>query len=121
MTSDMARDIQNQQREVCERFGAPFLAAPPELKLGVSRNVRTGAMPVHGLRHPPEQGTSGWFIWADEELSDAPDFFEPLHISHIAEYCPQVLVYLGLGPGWRFLLADDYEDVWEDTSLLTVE
>lgn len=24
---------------------------------------------------------------------------------------------LGLPPGWRFLLADGYEDVWEDASL----
>ncbi|WP_459213513.1 immunity protein Imm33 domain-containing protein [Paraburkholderia caribensis] len=27
--------------------------------------------------------------------------------------------YLGLPPGWRFLIAEGYEDVWEDAKLLT--
>jgi hypothetical protein len=28
--------------------------------------------------------------------------------------------FLGLPPGWRFLVAGDYEDVWEEQSLLDV-
>ena len=31
---------------------------------------------------------------------------------------PDVLRFLALPPGGRFLVAGDYEDVWEDTSLL---
>lgn len=46
-------------------------------------------------------------------------FFQPLHRAHISELCPQVVPYLGLPPGWRFLIADGYEDVWFDPSLLT--
>ncbi|WP_434048948.1 MULTISPECIES: immunity protein Imm33 domain-containing protein [Sorangium] len=26
--------------------------------------------------------------------------------------------FLGLPPGWRFLIADEHEDVWKDPSLL---
>ncbi|WP_425328639.1 immunity protein Imm33 domain-containing protein [Rhizobium changzhiense] len=74
--------------------------------------------PINGLRHPPEAGTSGWFIWGGQEFSTASDFFKPLHIHHLQERCNAVLPYLALPPGWRFLIVPDYEDVWYDSSLL---
>ena len=33
---------------------------------------------------------------------------------------PEVLPFLGLPPGYRFLLADTTQDVWFDESLLSV-
>jgi hypothetical protein len=106
---------------ICERFGAPFVPAPPELKAGVAQNVRTDLSPLNGLRHSPTSDTSGWYIWAGTELSSQPDFFLPSHIAHIHELCPRAAPYLGLGPGWRFLIADGYEDVWFDEALLDVD
>ena len=50
--------------------------------------------------------TSGWYVWAGEAFSDAPDFFQPMHIEHVISRCPEILPYLGLAPGWRFLIAD---------------
>jgi hypothetical protein len=96
------------------------LAAPPDLKVGVARSVFQGMWPVNGLRHRPEGETTGWYIWAGEELADDPDFFVPLHLGHLAERRPEVLRYLALPPGWRFLVAPGYEDVWEDPGLLEV-
>jgi hypothetical protein len=55
---------------------------------------------------------------AGEALSDAADFFQPMHIEHVSTRCPEILPYMGLPPGWRFLIADGYEDVWYDSSLL---
>ena len=69
---------------------------------------------------PPEGDTTGWYIWAGEHLSSDPDFFEPVHVEHLKTLCPQVLPYLALPPGWRFLVTPDYVDVWEDTSLLDI-
>ena len=54
-------------------------------------------------------------------LSDDPGFFEPLHVAHLAVWCPDVFPYLALPPGWRFSIASDYEDGWEHPSLLNVE
>jgi hypothetical protein len=70
------------------------------------------------LRHRPVGDTNGWYIWAGAELSQDPDFFIPLHVEHLEEWCPEVLPFLALPPGSRFLLADGYEDVWHDAELL---
>jgi hypothetical protein len=116
----MKLDIEVAQKKLCEKFGVFHYPSPYDLKVGIALNVRDGITPINGLRHPPEGDTTGWYIWAGQELSEAPDFFKPLHVEHLAEWCPEVLKYLGLPPGWRFLIAGDYEDVWYDESLLDV-
>jgi len=109
------------QREVCERFGVPWHAAPADMKVGITWNVKSGIQPINGLRHPPEGDTSGWYIWAGEgDPPKDPQAFVPLHVGHLAEWCPQVVKFLGLPPGSRFLIASGYEDVWEDPTLLEV-
>ncbi|HEX7704982.1 MAG TPA: hypothetical protein VF701_00840 [Thermoanaerobaculia bacterium] len=101
------------------RFGAEFLPALHDQKVGIARQT-LGKLPLNGLRHPPEGSTCGWYIWAGEHLSQDADFFQPIHVSHLGDYCPETIPYLGLAPGWRFLLAPNYEDVWFDASLLAV-
>lgn len=103
---------------VCSEHGVD--PQPPQAgsKVGIAMNVRTNLRPLNGLRHAPEGDTNGWYIWAGEELEEDDDFFQPLHVEHIADWCPQVLPYLSLPPGWRFLLAGDQVDVWFDVSLL---
>ena len=44
----------------------------------------------------------------------------PLHVSHLVERNSQVVRYLGLPAGWRFLIAGDHQDVWFDPMLLEV-
>ena len=80
----------------------------------------SAAWPLNGLRHPPERGTNGWYLWRGEALSQAEDFFQSLHTEHLADWSPDVLPYLALPPGWRFLLAPGHEDVWYDASLMDV-
>ena len=108
------------QEQVCGRFGVKLVEAPNNRKVGIARNVRAGLQPLNGLRHPPAGGTTGWYIWAGEELPQDPGSFVPLHVSHLSSWCPQVIPYLGLPPGWRFLLAPQYEDVWFDKTLLDI-
>jgi hypothetical protein len=92
------------------------------MKIGVALNIKTSTVPVNGLRHPSTKDTTGWYLWAGDAgpLPD-PDFFVPLHVEHLAEWRPEVLKFLGLPPGWRFLTDGNYEDVWEDPSLLDIE
>jgi hypothetical protein len=110
-----------KQREVCEKYAAPYVSVDMNLSLGLARNAREAKLPLNGLRHPPTEGTLGWYIWAGQELSDDPGFFEPVHAHHLYELCPDVLPYLALPPGWRFLLGESgYADVWYDGALLNV-
>ena len=111
-------EIQQKQKEICQKWQADFLESTSELKIGISENVKSGILPINGLRIYPESDTSGWYIWAGEELSNEDDFFKPLHIAHLENWIPNINKYLGLAPGWRFLIANNYEDVWFDEELL---
>lgn len=97
---------------------------PPEahVKAGVGQALARHELtwPVHGMRHPPHGDTSGWYIWTGD-LTDAPDFFVPLHPSHLAELVPGLMDELSAPPGSRFLLAPGQRDVWQDAALLEDE
>lgn len=112
--------ITNDQIVICGKYGAECQPPDAELKLGVSDNFFTGVLPLNGLRHPQELDTCGWYLWAGEEMSEAEDFFKPMHVHHLEERCPSIVKFLALPPGSRFLLAGDYEDVWFDATLLEV-
>jgi len=114
----MNSDLSLKQVELCKRFGVQPFSAPDDLKVGIARNVKEGLQPTNGLRIRPEGDTTGWYIWAGDEWSDAPDFFVPLHVCHLADWCPVVIPYLQLPPGWRFLVAPNHEDVWFDPQLM---
>jgi hypothetical protein len=111
--------IEQCQRDVCQKWGAHYAPCSSSLKVGISSNVRDGVQPINGLRHSPVGDTSGWYIWGGEEMSNDPDFFMPLHVGHIEEWCPNIEKYLALPAGWRFLVAPGYEDVWFDASLVS--
>lgn len=114
-------DIVKEQRALCRKYGARWYESPAHFKVGITKDIQSGLQPINGLRHPPEGDTTGWYIWAGEVLCPEDlGLWVPLHVSHLAEWCPEVLSYLGLPPGWRFLIAKGHEDVWEDPSLLSV-
>jgi len=113
-------DFNKEQHLICERYGSAFIESPEHLKVGVSKNIKDGILPINGLRHPLVGDTTGWYIWFGEEFSNDPDFFVSLHVEHLKEWCPLIIKYLGLAPGWRFLVANNYEDIWQDISLLII-
>jgi hypothetical protein len=115
----MSGNNAKRQRALCDRYHRDFLPPTGESKVGIALET-IGQLPLNGLRHPPTVDTNGWFIWAGE-FSEEPDFFSPLHTSHLEDQLPQVLEYLGLPPGSRFLLANDHVDVWFDESLLNAD
>jgi hypothetical protein len=111
--------IEIDQREFCREHGAAFVPAPVESKSGFALATK-GLTPINGLRHQVGSETSGWYIWCGEEFSESPDFFAPVHTKHLFQDYPQLTKLLGLPPGYRFLLAGEYLDVWFDASLLQV-
>ena len=114
----MNKEIHQRQEGICTKYGAEVVACPNELTIGISRNVRNGVLPVNGVRVTPSGNSSGWFIWAGD-WSNAPDFFVPLHVHHLRDWCPSTIPFLLLPPGWRFQVAPNHEDVWFDSDVQT--
>ena len=110
-------NLEEKQKSICGKFSASYQPCDLRLKVGISKNVKDGVRPINGLRVKEEHGTSGWYIWAGD-WSDDPDFFVPLHGEHLVDWAEMVMPYLGLPEGWRFLVTEDYEDVWVDLELL---
>lgn len=113
-------NLVDDMRAVCVRHGSEFVPAACDAIAGIADNVQPGVWAVNGLRHR-SGSTSGWFIWAGEDPSDAADFFKPTHLAHLVERCPEAMPYLGLAPGFRFVIAPGHEDVWIDIELLDHE
>jgi hypothetical protein len=107
----------NDQRALCARLEVAYEPPAAADKVGIALST-LHLQPINGLRHLPENGTCGWYIWGGTELSQSADFFQPLHVAHLEQTCPDVLPYLALPPGHRFLIAPGYDDVWEDQSLV---
>jgi hypothetical protein len=108
-----------KQKNICKKVNSDWGPVNPKHKIGISDNL--DQQPVHGLRHSPEKGTTGWFIWTGD-YSAADDFFKPIHAVHLLERRPDLIKYLGLPPGYRFLVDDKgHEDIWEDKQLLDVD
>jgi hypothetical protein len=112
-------DMEMEQREICKKNGSEYVPSEPFKKLGIAMKTME-KMPINALRHPAESDTCGWYIWAGETFSEDPDFFQPLHVMHISEKCPEIIPYFGLAPGWRVLLSAESVDVWFDKDLLNV-
>ncbi|MGB4768250.1 MAG: hypothetical protein WBP22_03240 [Candidatus Saccharimonas sp.] len=109
--------------DVCKRYNAPAAMPKPDQIAGVSFNFFTDSSTIiHGLRHPREDGVSGWYLWKGE-YSESKDFFQATHIEHIISTIPDIEPYLALPPSWRFLVdvSNAYEDVWRDNELIEIE
>ena len=105
------------QEVLCQQYGVePDMPSRTEI-LGIAI-ATLGQAPLNGLRHRPAKGTCGWYIWAGDTFTDEADFFQPLHVRHLEERCPEAIRFLALPPGWRFLTDGEHTDVWQDLSLL---
>ncbi len=103
---------------ICQKLGLDPVIPDTSSKLGLALDT-IGESPINGLRHKETGDTNGWYIWCGESMGEEHDFFSPLHVEHISEYLPEVIDYLHLPPGYRFLIdKSGYKDIWYDGSLL---
>src|SRR5580698_4880380 len=107
--------IEQIQRVFCADRTVEYVPAPRAANSGFALSTN-GLKPINGLRHPPSGGTTGWYIWSGENLSNNSDFFAAIHTGHIYDDHPELVKLLGLPPGYRFLLDGDYLRSEEHTS-----
>jgi hypothetical protein len=111
--------FQQSQCDKCADLGAEFVPIEARSRVGISLEALAGETPINGLRIRPDGSSSGWFVYSGVNApSSAEDFYKPIHLVHLITRLPQIVPFLGLPPGWRFLLAEDYEDAWFDRNLL---
>lgn len=107
------------REEVCKKYGAEYVPIQGSSRLGVSRAIRSEGRPINGLRHSPHGNMSGWYIYGGiSPMSTEVDYFDAYHVDHLPELLSPILNLLGLPPGWRFLWAEGYLDVWYDPQLV---
>lgn len=106
------------QKLICQKYQSKWNPINKDLMVGVSTEIFSD--PINGLRHPSENGTTGWFIWSGE-YSSADVFFKPMCAEHLLQKRPQIIKYLGLDVGFRFLAdKNGHEDVWFDEAITKI-
>jgi hypothetical protein len=114
--NEMKVEATAEQKAVCARFGSAVEAPSSLQKVGIAL-ATLKQLPLTAIREQPENGTCGWYIWGGERTDDS-DFFQPLHVAHLIDHCPQIIPYLALAPGWGVILAPSHEDVWFEEAFL---
>ena len=95
--------LSDQQRNICREYGADFVPPVPGSKVGIALpDARSSPRPRRSAAADRDR-LPVVSIYAGDERSDAADFYQPLCVEHLAEYCPFVLPLLALPPGWRFM------------------
>lgn len=97
----MAETLEELQRRVCKAYGVEYTPPAPGSKVGIALQTMDRS-PIQAVRHPPTETTCGWYIFAGEEWSDDPNFYQPLCVEHMTEHCKFALPFLALPPGWWF-------------------
>lgn len=107
-----------KNQDICGRFSVNPVKPETGSKLGLAiKSIETGI--INGLRHNPENGANGWYIWCGE-YSENKDFFSPICYEHLTNYLDEeIKPLLDLPPGYRFLYdGGEYLDVWFDEQLM---
>jgi hypothetical protein len=97
----MPETLEDLQRRVCRAYQADYVPPTPGSKVGIALQTMDRS-PIHAVRLPPTETTCGWYIFAGDEWSDDPNFYQPMCVEHMAQYCKFALPFLALPPGWRF-------------------
>ncbi len=109
---DDPRETWLEQQAICRKYGLEEVH--PEAMVAVALSS-LGQSPVYGSRIIlTDNNNVSWFFHCGEPSTE-PDFYSPVHTSHLDELLPSVIKYLYLPPKTRFIIDNfGYEDIWQD-------
>ena len=107
-----------KQKEICKKYNSEWKPINEKSKIAISDNLNLEKL--NGLRHKTEKGKICWYIWSGE-YSENDDFFKPICAEHLLQKRPEIIKYLGLDIGFRFISdKNGYEDIWYDEKLKNI-
>ncbi|WP_228714933.1 immunity protein Imm33 domain-containing protein [Acinetobacter pullicarnis] len=108
------QDLIDEQKLLCEEFDSAYIEVKGDDLVAVAlQSIKQE--PIVGIRKKPIPGESvAWYIYGGE-LQTKDEDFEIMSIKELQDILPEVLPYLALDHGYRFMIdQDDYEDVWKE-------
>jgi hypothetical protein len=112
--SSPLQELIAEQKLLCEEFGSTYIEVNGDDVVAVAVHT-LNQDPIVGIRRIAETAENvSWYIYGGE-LPEGDDFFETMSIKKLQDIIPEVLPYLALDVGYRFMIdGDDYEDVWKE-------
>ena len=105
------------QKDICKRFGATHFACSDDQFVYFALESK-GYLPVNGERVRGKGEESGWYIWCGAHKKDSEAFFQKVSVYELSEMVPLAYAFLGLPPGFKFLIAGGHQRAWLDENLL---
>ncbi|MDD2940060.1 MAG: hypothetical protein PHW49_04905 [Acinetobacter harbinensis] len=107
-------ELISEQKLLCEEFESSYIKVSGDDVVAVAVNT-LNQEPIVGIRKKPEpEENVAWFIYGGE-MGEGEDFFETMTVRELQDILPEVLPYLALAEGFRFMIdREDYEDVWKE-------
>jgi hypothetical protein len=110
------KELSGIQKKCCEHYNASFQPVSPEQLVVISEGIYEGDVPVEGVRYHSPEHMSGWWLITDRYNGDT-ESLQTVHYHHVAEYRPEIAVYMALPFGYRFQLGGEDERVWLDAAI----
>jgi hypothetical protein len=103
-----------EQKALCEMYGAIFSPPLPNQLIAISKRVLDGFPLAAGVRNnDAAKDRSGWIVYSIDSEEDRSEFVG-IHTDHLVKSHPAVARHLALPVGWRFALEPGSERAWFD-------
>ncbi len=113
---DYALEVVSEQEIICKKFHVQPLFPLFNQKIVISVGVYEG-LDVEAVRYPSPDHMTGW--WLTTELYNGnTDSLNVVHYYHLAFSRPDIIKYLALPFGYRFIKDKEY-DIWFDDNVLS--
>ena len=106
-----------EQKLLCEEYDSAYIQVQGDDVVAIAVDS-LNQEPIVGIRKKPEtEENVAWFIYGGE-LGEGQDIFQTMTVRELQDILPEVLPYLALAEGYRFMIdREDYEDVWKEGSI----
>jgi hypothetical protein len=104
------------QIEICQKYHSQYEPVQPNDMVAVALQT-IGQIPICGTRVILTSNEKiSWFFHCGE-FSEDDNFYQPIHVAHLNDLLPEVVSYLALEQGFRFVIdGKEYEDVWKENN-----